>query len=411
MKVGYTKSMINPDLPCHMQGYQDRISLGQHDNLYLHTLYIENGEPLLIHVLDVIIIDLSFSETLKDILSKTFHLKKDNILISCIHTHSGPKVSTFLDSDIPVDQEYINLLKKKVIENTKYVIDYQANAKVFIGTTSIDHFYSNRNGLNLPFYNQAMLLRFETIDHQSIVDFVNMACHPTILNGSNLYVSSDYVGVMRDEYEKLTHRPLMFSNAECGDVSTRLLRQGSGFDEVDRVGKGIAKILSKIELKNELNFSNMVVKSNIFEIDYKPKEDWFMNDMLPKLKNPTQYFDENDQRRWMAEMFVSKLEDKLKKDYIQLSIKTYVVEYDDFRIVAIPGELVYELGYRLRNVDHKPMFIIAYTNDFHGYAVDEKEYGKYFETFMSEYPYGKADLMIEETIQLFCSERRIYGEL
>lgn len=401
MKIGYTNCIINPNLPCHMQGYQDRISLGLHDNLYLHTLYINNGEPLLIHVLDVIIIDLSFSEMLKDLLSKTFHIKKDNILISCIHTHSGPKVSHFLDPEIPVNQEYIHLLKEKIIENTKYVIDYQANAKVFIGTSSIDGFYSNRNGLDLPFYNQAMILRFETADNQSIVDFVNMACHPTILNGSNLYVSSDYVGVMRDEYEKLTNRPLMFCNAECGDVSTRLLRQGTGFDEVNRVGKGIAEILSKIEFENELNLAHMSVKSCTLEIDYKPNEDMFINDMLPKLKDPTRYFDEHDQRRHLAKMFVSRLEDKLKKNQIQLSIKTYVIEYDDFRIVTIPGELVYELGYRLRSVDQKPMFIIAYTNDFNGYAVDDEEYGKYFETFMSEYPYGKADQMIDETIQLF----------
>jgi hypothetical protein len=37
MKVAFCKEVINPELPCHMEGYADRISEEQHDNLELNA--------------------------------------------------------------------------------------------------------------------------------------------------------------------------------------------------------------------------------------------------------------------------------------------------------------------------------------------------------------------------------------
>lgn len=59
------------------------------------------------------------------------------------------------------------------------------------------------------------------------------------------------------------------------------------------------------------------------------------------------------------------------------------------------------LGNQLRSHDDKKMIIMAYPNEFNGYAVDEAEYGLYFETFMSMYPKGKADLFIQNIMKLY----------
>ena len=70
MKVGYTKSLITPLLPCHLEGYQDRVATEIHDNLYIHSLLIDNGHPILIHVLDIVIIERELSDYLKDIIER-----------------------------------------------------------------------------------------------------------------------------------------------------------------------------------------------------------------------------------------------------------------------------------------------------------------------------------------------------
>lgn len=401
MKVGYYKQTINPFLPCHLQGYQDRIAKVQHDNLYLNTIYIESINPILIHVLDVIIIDKVFSEKIKKRLSEVFQIKDEYIFITCIHTHSGPKVSHLLNPEIELDEHYMTTLEEKIIDNTKQAISSKVEALAYIGTTQIDKVYSNRNSLTLPYYSQAQILRFEDLNHHGLFDFVNLACHPTILNAKNLEVSSDFVGVMRDHYLQKCSRPLVFINGECGDVSTRLVRQGQDFKEVERVGQVIANKLLNIDNYQPISLENLAIRHYNIEINYEPNQDKFLNNMLFQLQNAKDYFQEQDQRYFMRDMFIEQIENKITQKKIHLQSKAYIIENDDLRMITIPGEIVYRLADRLRSVDAKKTIIMSYTNDFLGYAVDKDEYGLYFETFMSQYPKGEADKMIDHIIELF----------
>lgn len=401
MKVGYYKQTINPFLPCHLQGYQDRIADVQHDNLYLNTIYIESTIPILIHVLDVIIIDKVFSEKMKQKLSKVFQINAEHIFITCIHTHSGPKVSHLLDPEIELDERYMKSIEEKMIGSTKQAISSKVEALAYIGTTQIEKVYSNRNSLTLPYYSQAQILRFEDLNHHSLFDLVNLACHPTILNAKNLEVSSDFVGVMRDVYFQRCSRPLVFINGECGDVSTRLVRQGQDFKEVERVGQVIAKTLLNINNYQLISLDNLFIKHYDIEINYEPNQDKFLNNMLFQLQHAKEYFQEQDQRYYMKELFIKQIESKISQKKIHLQSKAYIIENKDLRIITIPGEIVYRLADRLRSVDNKKTIIMSYTNDFLGYAVDKDEYGLYFETFMSQYPMGEADKMIDHIIDLY----------
>ena len=103
-------------------------------------------------------------------------------------------------------------------------------------------------------------------------------------------------------------------------------------------------------------------------------------------------------RYQMASQFKRRLEEKLNYEDISFSPIAYVLEYNDLRIIMLPGEIVYQLAHRIRTVDNKETLLFTYTNDFFGYAVDREQYGQYFETFMSEYPLGEADRFIDNII-------------
>jgi len=404
LKIGYVSHTLPVSLPCHLEGYQDRIAVKQHDDLSIKTLYIKSHEEIIIHVVDAIIIEKRLADECKELLSQKYGFSKDAIFIVAIHTHSAPKISHILNPEIEPDVKFIQNIKDIILDNSEYVIKNCQDAKVSLGTTAIDGLYSNRNGLHLPYYQQALILHFEDFQGRSIVDVVNMACHPTILNGSNLEVSTDYVGVLRATYQQETGRELLFINGECGDVSTRLTRQGTGFEEVQRVGQGIAKQLSQVQFHQLFQLHHQTIKKYVINIDYEPQKDEFLCNMQEKLKNAEKIFSKKDQRYFMKNIFLEKVQEKLQKDKIIKQAEASIIEFDELRIITIPGEIVYHLAHQLRNIDEKPTIIMAYTNGFLGYAVDKEEYGLYFETFMSEYPLGYADALINEMINLVKGE-------
>lgn len=401
MKIGYSRSKINPKLPCQMDGYRERVAQSIHDDLYMNIVYMHVGKPLLFIVLDIIMIDKKLSNSIRPKLSKEFNIPIDCIHLLAIHTHSGPKVSYRFETDIVPDEEYFDFLKQTMINETAKAIKNAIDSIMEIDHIDVEGYFTNRNSMTLPNWKTATIIRIFSLDKKPYFAIVNMACHPTILNGSNLQISSDFVGVLREEYEKNTGIPLVFINAEAGDVSTRLLRKSSDFAEVQRVGKGIANILTRCDNFKAVSLKEFSVSKYTLNIEYDAHKDEFINTMIKQLQNKDKYFDKDSQCYRMSEMFLYRLNLKLQQGYIKLSPTTYIIEFDHLRVIMIPGEIVYNLAHKLRHYHDKEILIFSYANEFNGYAVDIDEYGKYFETFMSQYPKGMADKMIDETIKLF----------
>ncbi|WP_145407828.1 hypothetical protein [Paenibacillus xylanexedens] len=369
MKVAFCKEFINPNFPCHMEGYTDRIAQEQHDNLELHSLLIESNKIIIFHVLDVILIEKKFSDRIKNELFNEFSIPEDQIIIEATHTHSGPKVSTILYPEITPSEEYLQSIIRAIIKNTQYCLENKIEARAFYGTCEVNGFYGNRNDNSLPFNNKVYTLQFRDLSDKSLVSFINTACHPTVISPENQFISSDFIGVFREEYNRLTGTPAVIVNGECGDVSTRFARKGQDFNEVERIGKGIASLVAETKEFIEVSFENLTVQSYTLDINYD------QYDGFPK-----------------------------KIAYIRLNgdkPTAYVYETDNFRFVTIPGEIVYNLGLILRSKDQKPMFINAYCNDFNGYAVDSAQYGKFYEANVSNYPFGKADEMIKSILEIY----------
>lgn len=52
MRFSFYKTIINPVLPCHMEGYADRIATDIHDDLYLNTFVLQSHQTFVFHVYD-----------------------------------------------------------------------------------------------------------------------------------------------------------------------------------------------------------------------------------------------------------------------------------------------------------------------------------------------------------------------
>ena len=402
LEIAHVSTRIDPPLPFHMEGYQDRVATSIHDHLQMNSICIQQETCIMLHVLDIIMIPKELAQQIKKESAERFQLSEDQVIITCIHTHSGPTVSNLITKDIQVDQHYLNTLLETALANTEQCLQQLFPAKIYYGTTTIEGYFCNRNGKDLPFNPTAYIWKITDEANQPRFSIAHMGCHPTVLHAENLSISADFIGEMRTAYEESAGIPLIFLNAEGGDVSTRLVRKGSSFEETARVGTGIAQRLLQTSCDQQLKLHHQRTSSYTLTIDYDPKQDEWLCEHLDHYQKELDRLPVDDPRHANLKfMFYDNLKRIYDKEHIFLQPTCWVVEFDDFRFATIPGELVYELGRRMREVDDKPMFLLTYSNDFNIYAVNKEQYGTYFESFNTNYPFGKADEMIEQTISLY----------
>lgn len=385
MKVAWKKAQINPSLPTYMEGYVvGRESQTIHDDIEAHVLLLENqGQQFVLISLDIILIDKAFGDRLRERLAQESGIASDQIMVTATHTHSGPQVSTKLSDKTPVNQAYLNHISDTVSQTLQDCLVNLKPVKVLSKSVNIGDFYSNRNQLDLPYNDQAQLLQFVTYEKEPVVTVMNFNCHPTILKADNLAISADLVGSIRQYYPG----DLMIVLGEAGDVSTRFKRQGEDFAEVDRVGRGIAELLSQGTWQ-ELSPNWSTAKTVTHSVDYNPNEDVFLVQAKAQIEKAVAQQPD-------AQVFLDMVEKRLNQPSGTLTYEATILSLGQLVFVFFPSEIVFELGKMLRD-SHPNLILVAYSNDFRGYAVDQSTYGKYGESLITEYPQGVADAFVQK---------------
>lgn len=400
MKVAFKKTTINPGLPIHMDGYNQRISYQINDNIELRTFIIQTEETLLVHVLDVLLITEELSHRFKKRLISQFNIKQTNIILAASHTHSGPKITKYLFPNVEPSEEYLSDIEKALVANTQYCIDNLRFSHAFFGKSHTESLYSNRNNKDASYNNQLMTIQFRDKENQSIFQIANLAVHPTVLKPEYDQLSSDLIGAFQNQYEERTNIPLVILNGDSGDVSTRHTRKGTDYVEVIRIGDILAKVLEEIKEYTPISLENMTITEVGYKYGFSPKEDEDLLNSKLALEEKLADVEVITENNSISDM-LSKVENKLKQDEIIENYNAKIIETNDFRLVAFPGEIVTTLGEKLRDASDKVLFIAAYADDFKGYAIDEKLYGEIPETYLTDFPRGVADQFVNQIIESY----------
>lgn len=114
MKVGFSIKKINPNIGCQMEGYAPRNSTGIHDDLTVSAIFINNSFILI--SLDLIAIPGFRVDQIKRKLHEKFDINNNHIIISAIHTHSGPTITDLLIDYPKIDAEYWRLINNQAIK-------------------------------------------------------------------------------------------------------------------------------------------------------------------------------------------------------------------------------------------------------------------------------------------------------
>lgn len=386
-----------------MDGYGRREATGVHDNITVRCVLISDGEGQLLRqlclcVADVFFLEPSLAKEARQAIASRTGLPKDAVHVAAIHTHSGPKVSKLADPGCPPDPSFIETLldaMESCAEKCMSQQQGQGDVAALLGTCDLSGLFTNRNGADAGCDTTGTVLSFTSTDGARRIDILHVACHPTVLHGENHLLSTDYVGVLRERYEELTGSHAVVLVGDAGDSSTRFTRHGEGFDEVERIGGEIARRFAAATLQLA-SFALGGSKGVPVHLDFVPAEDETLLSaqrlLAGLLKDPAAakasgIAAREDDLRQMLSM----VEAKLSIPRIRLNAAATLVDLGCVRLALVPSEVVFSFGEELRGASPVPVLVCGYVDGYLGYAVDQSEYGRFFESYITVFPKGAAD--------------------
>lgn len=378
-RFGTAKKVITPDEPLWMAGYASRkeaCSAKQHD-LWVKALAVQDadGKKFVLLTSDLCGIPRALSEAVAGEVVKKTGLTRDQILLTCSHTHSGPVVYGNLTDmyDFTPDQpEKLKTYTKK-LQGWMVEVILDSLQEMKPGTVSIDKgtalFARNRreqkekgivlgNNPEGPVDHDVPVMK--VADEKGVVRAVvfGYACHNTTLD--NLEWSGDYAGYAQIEVEKRhPEAQAMFWIGFGADANPFPRRT---VDLAKQHGKDLAEAVEKV-LRTPMQLLKGKISSKYAEVtipfDELPDPSKWKADSLSKTTAV----------RNRAEKFLKQLETgKLPTEYPHYPIQ--VVQFsDELTWVLMGGEVVIDYNLRLKKELNlkTPVWFTGYANDVMAY--------------------------------------------
>lgn len=402
MRYSSSYREVFPENPFYMVGYVSEIrkkpALGVVDvpNLVGTMLEVEN-EIFLFVSYDVCILKTEQVDEIKSLIMNKFgNIKRDNITLTSIHTHSGPDGLGMSYPDPHPNIKYLNKVKNETVSCISEMLNSLQEVEVYFGKGKCTGYYNNRNDATKPYDDELTVIQFKSKE-QIIGAMVSVSCHSTVLGEKNRYCTYDLLGSIRELMKRdLGVMPYVFMSS-AGDVSNRNFRQGNDFNELKRVSNGVYDQIKSIQVDKEIVLSNPSIEIIDHRICYNNKKYFELYERQLKDVNEVLKLTENPLVIKLKESEKKKLEIKLTKDKVDFHVISKVIKLGDLSIITFPGELVSKFGIELKDKAPGKCSILMTCADNHlGYFVEKEYYWTIYETIASYIPKGEVEKIVEE---------------
>lgn len=379
MRCGTGRRVINPEPGHHLSGYGTEYpNDGVHDDLTVTALYLESEERAAALLnFDLIGMRGAFNAKLRAAVARRISLKPGEVFLTNTHTHSGPEVRVRYQAggkDL-TRPDYNRRLIKWAAEAAA---DARAAAEpctlhynFAFAQENMNRRYSlpDRRFLYVPQHKQLAGLSPEYVDRElGLVAFkkkgtpnrylaviTNYTCHPLCVGNSSNLVSADFPGALRYTVEET------FAGCRClattgaaGD--NHPLSPEAGFSAAEKTGAAlgrlaIARLYDAVEVAYDTRLRLAYRRITL------PTKDDHTARLLPE---------EEDRRRpsWMRQEGVT----VFRTCYGLLGIGPLL-------FVAVPGELVAELGAALKwSSPFLKTYVLYQATDNAGYIIAANQY-------------------------------------
>lgn len=397
MISGFAKEIITPKLSLPMAGYIGlRKSTGVLDDLHVRCIYLKQEEEVFLFQYDLLYIDQVLCNLLIDQLCCTYPIKREQVIVSAIHTHSGP--AQILDKsginqrlayiDGGYDQELVSMLVQKGVQAAQKAYSSKDEAVLQYGAGHFRDIGTNRNQKDQPIDDTLTVVKIKQKLGKEAIIF-SYACHPTIFHEENTCYSCDLLAETFYELERDVE-VAMFYNGACGDVSTRYTKQSSSIAEAKRLGLLLAnhvKDLQKHMIPVIETLSSFAYTYTCSTRAYPSQEIIMKYDMQCT----------NEKEKELLQLY-EMMASYLKEQKLNLPVRILLL--GQLRYVYVPVELFSRLSLLLKELLNKQeIILVSYAMDYFSYMPDAAAYDEVpigFEAVISPFAKGCGEHFIED---------------
>ncbi len=393
LKVGTSTVDISPPIGVELCGYaaRDGGNLGIHDKIFAKTIAIEEGSNrIAVLSCDLIGLDFEIVEYVKSEAAKRVKISPDAIMISCIHTHSGPV--TMHGNGIGLkDKDYIEYVKQKLLESLIKAFENLISADVYYYKGECNIGINRRGKIEEGSIEpspdpdgfvdkQVSVITFVNLDNEEPISiFFNYGCHPVVLSPGNNLVSADFPGAVCNYIAKSLNNNVtaVFTNGGAGNVNPVLRGTFKNLKiNGEKLGETILGILKTKGRRLSPNLSFGVVEVDFPYANNNLKEKYLQtfneyNKQLEKVKPGSVeeklcYANIN----W-SKKYLGKIEEGDIPKSIQMKVQ--VLRIGELFLTGIPAEVFAETSMWIKENSGDDTIVVGYTNGNVGYLPPQSE--------------------------------------
>ena len=223
ISAGTARINITPALPIPMSGYRSRTRPfeGIHDSIYARAIVFSDGEnKAAIISAEIIGFSNSFCEETSSLIEQELGIKRENILLSVVHNHSGPVTRVYNDDASPEVIAYAEELQQKlvrlVIEANRDLQGVSIGAgkgecRMNINRRAEDGKGNIQLGRNPygPCDHEVGVVRIDDAEGNILSLLLNWSCHAVVMGPRNYFISGDWPGAASRYIEDSLDNPVV----------------------------------------------------------------------------------------------------------------------------------------------------------------------------------------------------------
>ena len=445
LKVGVGRATITPPLGVGLAGYGiylRRKAEWVHDDLTARVLVLDDGlKRAALVACDLVGLDGWLSDSIMEEVRRATKAKE--VLLSCIHTHTGP-ATTFLRGCGQADEDYLKELPRLVGSAARAAVESSTEVEVGAASGEHPHLAWNRTrtegGHTDP---EVPVWAFRAKDGSMVAVVLSYACHPVML-GPKPVISADYVWAARLQVEEELGGTCLFFTGACGDidpVSNSEVWGRADFGRVEGDGRALGKVAA--DVVRRMKFGDVGIKFGSrrvllpLRVPEPGEEEKFFREMKELALPKSEGGDGTSRRGWLARMAMFReWESKRWLELMEARFPGGIIWTDegwlpswreegrhpgalevtfralilgDSALIAVPGEVFSRIGRAVKEGSpFRPTHFVGYAERYVGYIptredFEAKSYASSFVPFLSDlFPYREdvGEVVVREATEL-----------
>jgi len=433
LRVGAAAVNITPVLGTPMAGYYAvRGAEAIHDDLYAKAIVLEkDGVKAALVSLDLIRTQRNWVNESRREIDKTTGVRGANVMISAIHTHTGPELNgggagqQALGGNSDLSRRYTEELPGKIAEAVRQAEKALTTVRISVARGREDSIAFNRRyvmkdggiGWNPGLLNpnivkpagpidpEVPVVWFETAAKKPVAAYINYAVHLDNVGGAQISADLPYTLAKLLAEVKGPELVTLYTTGTCGDINHINVNWGvrqSGHENAARMGIILAgEVLRTLPRLNLVQPGNLRIKSEIVKLplpNLGPNDLEKARDIVTRRGNP-----KAKQPKFLESVFAYKVLDVQARDGRPNEVEVQVAALGtDIAWVALPGEIFVELGLAIKQASPFKYTIIAeLANGSVGYVPTRRAYAQgNYEIVSARCAEGSGEMLVDAAIRL-----------